>query len=42
MGEDIRQIQRFDNYKKALWQLNNAVELMGKRELSIPFNILMN
>ena len=35
MGEDIRWIQRFANYKRALSQLRNAVELMEERELSI-------
>lgn len=33
--EDIRWIQRFSNYTKALTQLENAIELMKKRELSI-------
>lgn len=33
--QDIRWIQRFSNYKKALKQLQDAVELMGERELSI-------
>ncbi len=33
--QDIRWIQRFNNYKKALKQLRDAVELMEKRELSI-------
>lgn len=32
--QDIRWIQRFNNYKKALKQLEEAVELMEKRELS--------
>jgi nucleotidyltransferase substrate binding protein (TIGR01987 family) len=32
--KDIRWIQRFNNYKKALDQLREAVELMKKRELS--------
>ncbi|SHD76664.1 nucleotidyltransferase substrate binding protein [Schnuerera ultunensis] len=35
MGENIRWIQRFANYKRALSQLRNAVELMEERELSI-------
>lgn len=33
-NKDIRWIQRFNNYKKALNQLQEAVELMEKRELS--------
>ena len=33
--QDIRWIQRFNNYKKALKQLQDAVELMEERELSI-------
>lgn len=33
--KDIRWIQRFSNYEKALTQLENAVELMKKRELSM-------
>ncbi len=32
--DDIRWIQRFDNYKKALHQLSNAVKLANERELS--------
>jgi len=32
--QDTRWIQRFTNYKKALKQLEEAVELMGKRELT--------
>ena len=32
---DIRWIQRFDNYKKALLQLKNAVELSSQRDLSM-------
>lgn len=32
--KDIRWIQRFNNYKKALIQLKNAMDLMEKRELS--------
>ena len=32
--EDIRWIQRFDNYKKALKQLRNAVKLADERKLS--------
>lgn len=35
MAEDIRWIQRFQNYKKALEQLNSAVELSRTRELSL-------
>ncbi len=34
MKEDIRWIQRFDNYQLALKQLKNAVELGKQRELS--------
>jgi nucleotidyltransferase substrate binding protein (TIGR01987 family) len=34
MDEDIRWKQRFQNYKKALVTLKNAVELAEKRELS--------
>ena len=34
MDEDIRWKQRFQNYKKALATLKNAVELAEKRELS--------
>lgn len=34
MTEEIRWIQRFDNYKKALEQLKNGVELTKERELS--------
>lgn len=33
-NEDIRWIQRFDNYSRALIQLINAVELAKSRELS--------
>lgn len=33
--QDIRWMQRFNNYKKALKQLQDAVELMEERELSI-------
>lgn len=33
--QDIRRIQRFNNYKKALSQLGDAVEIVKKRELSI-------
>lgn len=33
-SQDIRWIQRFNNYKKALKQLEEAVELMGERELT--------
>ena len=32
--QDIRWQQRFSNYKKALLQLHNAVELSGQRALS--------
>lgn len=32
--KDIRWIQRFDNYNKALKQLTNAVDLTAKRKLS--------
>lgn len=31
---DVRWIQRFDNYKKALMQLQDAVALAGQRKLS--------
>jgi len=34
MNEDIRWKQRFQNYKKALVTLKNAVELAAERELS--------
>jgi nucleotidyltransferase substrate binding protein (TIGR01987 family) len=34
MTEDIRWIQRFNNYKKALKNLTEAVELSSERELS--------
>jgi len=34
MGEDIRWLQRFSNYKKALSQLEKAVDLSNERELS--------
>jgi len=34
-NDDIRWLQRLSNYKKALLQLNDAVELSGKRELSL-------
>lgn len=33
-SQDIRWMQRFNNYKKALKQLEEAVELMGERELT--------
>ncbi len=33
-NSDIRWIQRFDNYTKALAQLKSAVELANKRDLS--------
>ena len=32
--QDIRWIQRFQNYRKALAQLNEALDLSKKRELS--------
>ncbi|MCM8819718.1 MAG: nucleotidyltransferase substrate binding protein [Candidatus Omnitrophica bacterium] len=35
MNEDIRWIQRFNNYKKGLKQLNDAVILSKNRELSL-------
>ncbi|MDQ1339817.1 MAG: hypothetical protein QG567_972 [Campylobacterota bacterium] len=35
MSSDIRWVQRFDNYKKALKQLNDAVALSDERELSL-------
>jgi nucleotidyltransferase substrate binding protein (TIGR01987 family) len=35
MKADIRWIQRFDNYKKALKRLNEAVELSKQRDLSL-------
>lgn len=31
---DIRWHQRFDNYHKALSQLNEAIEIMNKKQLS--------
>jgi nucleotidyltransferase substrate binding protein (TIGR01987 family) len=31
---DVRWLQRFDNYKRALAQLQDAVDLAGRRELS--------
>lgn len=34
MENDVRWIQRFENYKKAFEQLKEAMELMDKRELS--------
>ena len=34
MSEDIRWIQRLDNYQRALTHLQSAVELMAQRELS--------
>lgn len=34
MSEDIRWIQRLDNYQRALKHLQGAVELMAERELS--------
>ena len=33
-NEDIRWIQRFNNYRKALARLNEAIELANERELS--------
>ena len=33
-NEDIRWLQRFSNYEKALNQLRNAIHLAKKRELS--------
>lgn len=33
-NNDIRWIQRFDNYSKALSQLSNAIKLAGERDLS--------
>ncbi|PKL19110.1 MAG: nucleotidyltransferase [Spirochaetae bacterium HGW-Spirochaetae-5] len=35
MDNDIRWIQRLENYKKALKQLNDAVDLSKTRELSL-------
>ena len=35
MNDDIRYIQRFDNYKKAFRQLEDAVKLSKTRELSL-------
>jgi nucleotidyltransferase substrate binding protein (TIGR01987 family) len=34
MTEDIRWIQRFDNFKRSLKQLDNAMALMAERDLS--------
>ena len=34
MTEDIRWIQRFDNFKRSLKQLDNAMALIAERELS--------
>lgn len=34
MNQDIRWTQRFNNYKKALGQLKNAVELSHQRDLT--------
>ncbi len=34
MTEDIRWIQRFDNFKRALTQLDNVMALIAQRELS--------
>jgi len=31
---DIRWHQRFDNYRKALSQLNETIEIMNKKQLS--------
>jgi nucleotidyltransferase substrate binding protein (TIGR01987 family) len=33
-NEDIRWIQRFNNYRKALARLNDAIDLANERELS--------
>ena len=33
-NQDIRWVQRFDNYSKALFQLENAVELSHERDLT--------
>ncbi len=33
-NKDIRWIQRYGNYSKALFQLNDAIELANERELS--------
>lgn len=35
MNSDVRWLQRFSNYKKALQQLDDAVKLSQKRELSL-------
>lgn len=35
MAEDVRWIQRFGNYKKALKQIEEALNLMEERELSM-------
>jgi len=34
MTEDVRWIQRFDNFKRSLKQLDNAMTLIAERELS--------
>lgn len=34
MSEDIRWLQRFDHFKKAYAQLEEALQLMSERELS--------
>lgn len=34
MNNDVRWMQRFENYKKAFAQLKEAMELMDVRELS--------
>ncbi|MBT1070927.1 nucleotidyltransferase substrate binding protein [Pelotalea chapellei] len=34
MTEDIRWMQRFDNFKKSLKQLDNAIALMAERDLN--------
>ena len=34
MTEDIRWIQRFENFKRSLKQLDNAIALMAERDLS--------
>ena len=35
MNEDVRYIQRYDNYKKAFKQLKDAITLSNERELSL-------
>ncbi len=34
MSEDIRWVQRFDNFKRSLKQLDNAMKLVAERDLS--------